>query len=302
VLRVLVDVGAPVAAGQTLATLEGPDVTSALARYRTAVARETAARKALERAERLLEVAAISRGERDSRQAEAEAASSEAEAARQDLERLGLDLDPHAATDPGKPSEVRVTSPLAGTVLQKSVSPGLLVDKDAPLFVVAALGQVWAVMDVYEKDLGRLQAPGEAEVRSDAYPGDVFKGRLTLVEPAIDEGTRTAHARVVLDNRAGKLRPGLTVTADLPVREESGATRESVTVPADAVQKVSGTPAVFLEKEEGHYVVAPVEVGDESGGLAEIRKGIAKGDRVVVAGAFVLKSELLKKSLAAGEE
>jgi cobalt-zinc-cadmium efflux system membrane fusion protein len=300
VLRVFVDVGTPVQAGETLATLEGPDVTGALARYRTAVAREAVARKALERADRLLEVSAISRGERDARQADAEAAASEAEAARQEIERLGL--DPRTAAAPGKPSEIRVTSPLAGTVLEKSVSPGLLVDKDVPLFLVAALDRVWAVMDVYEKDLGRVQVPGEAEVRSDAYPLAVFKGRLTLVEPAIDEGTRTAHARVVLDNRGGRLKPGLTVTADLPVHEGSGAAaREAVAVPADAVQKLSGMTAVFVEKEEGHYALTPVEVGDESGGLVEIRKGLAKGDRVVVSGAFVLKSELLKKSLA-GEE
>jgi membrane fusion protein, heavy metal efflux system len=294
VLRVLVDVGASVQAGQALATLEGPDVTGALSRYRTAIAREAVAKKALERADRLLEITAISRAERDARQADAEAAASEADAARQDVERLGL--DPRSSGDSGRPSEIRVTSPLAGTVLEKSVSPGLLVEKDVPLFVVAGLARVWAVMDVYEKDLGRIRVPGEAEVRSEVYPAEVFKGRLTLVEPAIDEGTRTARARVVLDNRAGRLKPGLTVTADLPVHEESGA-RESVAVPAGAVQKVSGTTAVFVEKEDGRYVLTPVEAGDESGALVEIRKGLEKGDRVVVGGAFVLKSELLKKSL-----
>src|SRR5262249_8169066 len=219
VVRVLVDVGTPVAAGSTLATLEGADVTGALARFRTAAAREAVARKSVDRAERLLEVSAISRAERDARQAEAEAAAREAGAARQDLERLGL--DPKDATASGKPSETRVVSPLAGTVLERSVTPGLLVEKDAALFTVAGLDRVWAVMDVYEKDLGRLQVPGDAEVRSDAYPGEVFAGRLVLVEPAIDEGTRTAHARVVIDNKARKLKPGLTVTADLPVREEA---------------------------------------------------------------------------------
>lgn len=184
-------------------------------------------------------------------------------------------------------------------MLERSVSPGLLLEKDAPAFVIAALDEVWAVVDVYERDLGRIREKGEVEVRSDAYPDEVFRGRLALLEPGVDEGTRTAHARVVLANPAGKLRPGLTVTAELPLRAASGG--ENLAVPVDALQKIAGLPAVFVEKEPGRYELRSVEVGSESGGFVEVTRGLGRGEKVVVAGAFVLKSELLKKSMA-GEE
>jgi cobalt-zinc-cadmium efflux system membrane fusion protein len=298
VLQVFVDIGESVEDGQTLCTLEGPDVTGAFSRYRTAVAREGVARGAAARAERLLAATAISRAERDARVAEAEAASSEAEAARQDLVRLGL--DPSAAVGSGRPSEFRLVSPLRGTVLGKSVAPGLVVEKDAPAFEIAALQEVWAIVDVYEKDLGQIQGTGDAEVATDAYPGEVFRGRLSLVEPVIDEGTRTAHARIVLENRQGKLRPGLTVTAELPLRGAKAS--EAIAVPAAAVQKIAGQVAVFVESEPGHFALRPVETGRESEGRIEIVHGLEQNEKVVVAGAFVLKSELLKKTLAGAEE
>ncbi len=293
VIRVAADVGARVAAGDILAVLEGPDATSALARHRTAVARETAARKALERADHLLELQAISRADRDARRADAEAASAEAEGARQDLSRLGL--DPAAATEVGRPAEIAVRAPLAGTVLERSISPGLLVEKGAPLFVVASLSPVWAVVDVYEKDLGGLSDRGTVEVKSDAQPGERFRGRLALIEPALDLASRVAHVRVILDNPAGKLRPGQFVTADLPLKAGPGA--PALSIPSDAVQRFSGVTAVFVEGEAGHYELRPIEVGRETQGAVEVRSGLEAGDKVVIRGAFLLKSELLKGSL-----
>jgi cobalt-zinc-cadmium efflux system membrane fusion protein len=295
VLRVLVDLGSRVDQGQPLATLEGSDATAALARRRTAAAREAAARRALERADRLLEIQAISRADRDARLADAEAASAEAEAAQQDLARLGLGGG--GATEPGRPAELTIIASLAGTVLERSVSPGLLVEKEASLFVIAGLAQVWAVVDVYEKDLGDVADHGEAEVRTDADPEMVFKGRVALVEPALDAASRVAHVRLVLDNVAGKLRPGLLVTAALPRKSSPGG--EGLAVPRDAVQRISGLPAVFVEREGDRFELRSIEIGRESGGMVEVLKGLEGGEKVVVRGAFMLKSELLKGTLEA---
>ena len=291
VIRVTVDVGAHVAAGDTLAVLEGPDATAALARHRTASAREAAARKALERADHLVELQAISRAERDARRAEAEAASAEAEASRQDLSRLGLEP---ASTETGRPAEVAVRAPLAGTVLERSISPGLLVEKGAPLFVVASLSPVWAMADVYEKDLGGLSEHGEAEVKSDTH-GERFQGWLALIEPGVDMTSRVAHVRVTVDNPAGKLRPGQFVTVDLPLKTSPGAL--GLSIPADAVQHISGVTAAFVQGEAGHYELRSIEVGREAQGAVEVKQGLEAGDRVVIRGAFLLKSELLKGSL-----
>jgi cobalt-zinc-cadmium efflux system membrane fusion protein len=301
IVAVLADLGDSVRAGLPLARLEGPEVTAAIARYRSASARENVSREALARAERLLEMKAISRAERDRRRAEAEAETAEVEAARQDLVRLGI--EPAAATSAAQPAEnpaeLTVTAPLSGVVLERNISPGLLVEKDAPLFAIAELSRVWAVADVYEKDLGQLQESGEVEVKTDAYPGEVFTGRIALVEPALDEASRTAHVRVVLDNRAGRLRPGLFVTVAIPLAGASDL--EATAVPEAALQKISGVPAVFVESAPGHFELRPVEIGREAHGMVEIRHGLRDGERVAAAGAFVLKSELLKGAIE-GEE
>lgn len=298
VVQLRVDVGERVKQGQTLATIEGPEVTAALARHRTATARELATRVALERAERLLEIKAISRAVVDLRRAEHHSAAAEAEAARQDLVRLGL--APDAAMEQfGNTSEFPVLAPMSGVVLRRNVSPGLLVEREASIFEIADLSTVWALADVYEKDLGQVEARGSVEVRTDAYPDNVFPGRIELIEPALDEASRTAHVRVVLDNGSGRLRPGMFVTVAIPLRGASEV--QATAVPAEAIQKISGLPAVFVEKAPGEYELRPVETGREAHGMVEIRHGLHEGERVVAQGAFVLKSELLK-GMIGGEE
>jgi cobalt-zinc-cadmium efflux system membrane fusion protein len=298
VLQVLPDVGQHVEAGERLATIEGPEVTTVLARHRTAAARAAASRKSVERAERLLELKALSKAEVEVRKAESEAAEAEASAARQDVLRLGLDPD-STNTNPDSPSQLSVTAPLAGVVMERAVSPGLLVEKDAPLFLIADLSRVWALADIYEKDLGQIREEGEVEVQTDAYPGEVFNGRIALIEPAMDEASRTAHVRVVLDNRSGRLRPGLFVTVAVPLRGASEI--EATAVPAGAVQKILGLPVVFIQTQPGRFELRPVETGREAHGMIEIRHGLHEGEQVVAEGAFILKSELLKGTIA-GEE
>jgi len=298
VVRVLVDVGDRVRAGQPLVTIEGSEVTAVLARYRTASARGEAARRSLERAEKLLEIKAISGAEVETRRSEAESASAESEAARQDLVRLGIGPGTAPPIE-GALAEFPAVAPMSGIVLTRSVSPGLLVQREASLFEIADLSQVWAVVDVYEKDLGQVREQGEVEVRTDAYRDTVFPGRIALIEPTLDEASRTAHVRVLLDNRTGELRPGLFVTAAVPLRGASEV--EATAVPADSLQRISGLPAVFVERSAGLFELRPVETGREAHGLVEVLHGLDVGERVVAKGAFVLKSELLKGTIA-GEE
>lgn len=289
--RVLVDIGHRVGQGAPLATLSGPDVSATIARQRTADAKAGVARRALDRADRLLRLQAISEAERESRAADSEAADAEQAAAHQDLRALGIQ-----GTDASAVAEV--AAPMAGVVLEKSASPGLQVERDAPLFVLADLSSVWAVVDVYEKDLGQVARAGSADVRSDAYPEAVFRGSVSLVEPAIDEA-RMAQVRVVLDNRDGRLRPGLLVTVSLPLRAAAGG--QVTVVPAAAIQRLSGLTAAFVEKGPGQFELRTVQTGRERAGMVEILSGVTPGERVVVEGTFYLKGELLKHTLT-GEE
>ena len=124
-------------------------------------------------------------------------------------------------------------------------------------------------------------------------------GRIELIEPTLDEASRTAHVRVALDNHSGQLLPGLFVTVAIPLRGASEAL--ATAVPDEAVQKITGIPGVFIERERGVYELRPVETGREAHGMVEILHGLQEGDRVVSRGAFLLKSELLKSTIAGDE-
>jgi len=292
VVRVAVDVGATVKTGDTLAVIESPEANAALSRHRAAAARESVALRALERAERLLALEAISRAERDSRRADAEAAGAEAEAARRDLARLRL--------DPAS-NEARLTlmAPLAGTVFEVSVVEGGLVEKDAAVVVVADLTEVWAVVEVVEGEAARVETGGTVEVRSEAFPDQVFPGRVDLVDPSLGESSGRVRVRVVLENPSRTLKPGRFVTAQLPLAEPGA---DGPAVPSEAVQRLLGLTAVFVETAPGTFELRSVEIGREGSGRVEVRRGLRDGERVVARGAFVLKAELLKASVAMEEE
>ena len=290
---VLVDVGSRVGRGTPIATLTGPDVTATIARLQTAEAKADSARRSLERADRLLAVQAISRAERETRGAETEVASAEAVAARQDVRALNVRGRTAAAA-------ADIVAPVGGVVLEKVAAPGLQVDKDAPLFVLADLSTVWAVLDVYGKDVGNITPGAEATVQSDAYPGATWHGSVTLVEPTIDEASKMARVRVALENADGRLRPGTLVTAALPLREV--ASQAVTAVPSAAVQRLSGITSVFVEVSPGKYVLRAIEMGREVGGMVEVLGGVREGERVVVGVTFYLKGELLKATLTGDED
>ncbi len=217
------------------------------------------------------------------------------EAAKAKLVPLGLtpaEADAIAVSKTARET-LTVRSPLAGRVIEQSAVAGDAVAPGAPLFRVADLSTVWARVRVRETDLGAV-APGvDVVLRMQAYPGEEFRGRLTLLEAVMDEKTRTVEARVEAPNPAGKLRPGMFVEASIP----AGGTRRVLQVPESALQEMPTGPAVFVRTAPGTFALRPVEAGERSGARVEIVRGLAEGEEVVTAGSFVLKSELLKGSL-----
>jgi RND family efflux transporter MFP subunit len=292
VVRVAVDAGARVRTGETLFIIESSEASAALSRHTAAVGREDVAREALQRAEGLLAIDAISRSETERRRVDAEAAAAEARAARQDLRRLGVDPT-------RQDGRLEVVAPMRGTVLELSAVEGGLVERDTPLAVVGDLSRVWALVEVPVAAAGAVEPASEVEVRSPALPGAVFAGRVGLVEPVVSATTARLRVRIVLDNAGGELRPGLFVSTELPLAEPP---IEGTAVPNDAIQRFSGMSAVFLETGPGTFELRPVETGREAGGRVEVRRGLREGERVVARGSFVLKSELLKSSITAEED
>ena len=181
-----------------------------------------------------------------------------------------------------------------GTIIAKHITLGESASPDRAPFVVADLSTVWLNLSVYQRDLDLIQ-PGQ-QVRVPISGQDSFaEGRISYVTPIVEETTRTATARVVLDNAAGKWRPGMFVVGSVEVSRHEAA----VAIPRAALFMLHDQEIVFIQDEHG-FEVRAVHTGARDGQYAEILEGLHAGDRFVSAGGFTLKAELEKASFGHG--
>jgi cobalt-zinc-cadmium efflux system membrane fusion protein len=126
----------------------------------------------------------------------------------------------------------------------------------------------------------------------DALPNRHFAARVAAVGSVVDPSTRKISVRCDVTNPGGVLKPGMYVTAAVPTSGE-----ERLVVPESALQTMDEKSVVFVATDDGRFERREVNPGARSGGRVAIEKGLADGERVVVAGAFWLKSELQKSEL-----
>jgi len=181
-----------------------------------------------------------------------------------------------------------VRATLSGTALEASVLAGDWVELGANLFRLADLSTLWASLHIQEKDLSSMKAGAEAVLRSQAYPGEDFRGRLVLVGDVVDAGTRTVEGRIEVPNPSGKLKPGMYVDASIAAVGE----RAVIAVPEAAIQDDEGRSIVFVRTGERTFTRREVTAGERFAGYVEILKGLTEGETVVTSGGFLLKSEL----------
>lgn len=306
ITTVAVRVGDRVAAGQTLLTYDSITAGDLISEYRTGAAsleRATAdadvAKRSLDRADNLLELGGVAKGERERRAAEHQRALAEVNSARavvtsleRKLSRLGVSPEElegfRKGADPNAASRSAVTAPFAGVVTEVHAAPGELINPERELFTVADLSRVWLQADVYQKDIAKIRVGQDAQVTVDAYPGETFSGRVTHISDVLDPGTRTAKVRCEVANRDGRLKHQMFATLALPV----SAPRESIVIPATSVQDIDGVPTVFVRVDDEHFETRPVRIGSTFGDSVEVAEGLKTGERVVTEGALMLKSKL----------
>ncbi len=179
-------------------------------------------------------------------------------------------------------------APFDGTIIEKHITLGEKVGDDLGVFVVADLSTVWVDLRVNQKDLPLIKKGQKAVI--EAKSGlPAASGTIGYVEPVINEQTRTALARMVLDNSSGLFRPGTFVTADVLVEKR----RAKVTVARSILQDVDNVTCVFILDEHG-FEPRPVTVGESNGEYVEIVAGLMPGEQVVTKNSFRLKAELEK--------
>ena len=226
-----------------------------------------------------------------------EAAQAEAifGSARNKLLLCGLtDEDLKAVEDTRTPQIlVPVRAPSSGTIIDSPVVRGDYVETGASLFRTSDLSLLWVHVHVFEKDLAGIGPGCEAAVRVQAYPGREFKGRLALIDPALDGKTRTVVCRVETPNAERLLKPGMYADVVLT----SASKREAVLIPEGAVQDLENKKVIFVPAGQNTFAWREVWTGGLVEGRLEIVRGLAADEAFVAEGAFLLKSEFLKKSL-----
>ena len=315
--QVHVRVGDRVRAGQPLLTYDNVEVgelvgqyLSALAAVDRAAAEADVAKRALERAAKLVEVGGLARGEYERRDAEHKRALAEVSTARatvtnveRKLQRFGLDADDRARLrsslgDAAAWSRTTVRAPFSGVVTAADVAPGEAVDAQRELFTVADLSTVWVIGDLYQKDIAAVRPGQDAVVTTEAYPGETFTGRITYVSDVLDPTTRTAKVRSEVRNRDGRLKLQMFVTMQVP----TAGTRDTLVVPAAALQQVDDDTVVFVQTGDDTFEKRVIETGLGNGGFVPVLAGLKVGERVVTDGAFMLKSKLKAASIGEAEE
>jgi cobalt-zinc-cadmium efflux system membrane fusion protein len=305
VARVHVDIGSRVTAGDLLLELDSAELASAQADYLGAIAEEALAAKAGERLATLRAAKIASEREALETEQHLEGARIRSASTRQRLVTLGLSTAEIAALAAGgaerADGRLALRAPFAGEILSLHAVRGEQVEPGSELALLGDTAKLWVWVDVYEAQLGRLETLHregalDVSVRVAAYPEREFPGRLDLLGRTMDEATRTVKSRIVLENPEGLLRPGMfaQVRLFLPGKERALA------VPADALLADEGREFVFVHHDGEYFVRRPVRAGRSWAGSVEIIEGLALGQTVATAGAFLLKSDVLRSKMGAG--
>jgi cobalt-zinc-cadmium efflux system membrane fusion protein len=198
----------------------------------------------------------------------------------------------------GSGPDMNLESPIPGVVVERHATRGENVSPDDTLFIVADLSRVWVIGRVYEQQVDRVASGMNATLSLSAFPGRSWSGQIDYVGAVLDESTRTLPVRVEIDNPDGLLRPGLYGSLRLASGQPASS---AVVVPLAAIQNLSGRTIVFTPgDEEGEFTARAVTIGRENARQAEVVAGLEPGMQVVVEGAFVLKSELMRGELGHG--
>ncbi len=300
VMRLLVQPGDRVQAGQPLALLDVPSLVaaqnglaSAHASLKEAQSGVAVARDSLRRGEILARDGSLARAEAERRRLELAAADAAAEAARTRVAELETEvrrLDPSEA-----PGEAVIASPISGAVVSVGVTPGEAVDASTEAFTVADLSVVVVLAQVPEASAALVAVGDPASVRLGSGGARAWAGKVAALSAALDPQARTLPVRIRLDNADGALRSGMFVEVTLTA--DRG--RDGVVVPAAAVQLVGDKHVAFTPAGDGRFRSRELTVGVERPDWVEVREGLSAGDEVVTAGSFALKAVLQKALLDA---
>lgn len=282
VSRIMVRIGDPVRAGQTLALVESRDASQIAADRSAASARVTLAARQLERERGLLAQGVTPRADYESAQANLAVAQADARRA---------SAAAGAARVSGDGRSVAVVSPVAGRVTNAGANLCQFVASETELFRVAHPRRLQITASVPPADAGRVREGDRVELTT--TDGHTIEGRVRSATGVVDPQSRTATVVVTPTAGGSTLAPGQLVQAR--ILASGGAAKSGVMVPQDAVQTLGSDSVVFVRTGQG-FRAQRVQIGSRSGGMVAITGGLAAGTQIAITNAFLLKAEIEKES------
>lgn len=288
---VYANIGDSVKKWQPLALIDSSELGEAQSQYLKTMSSLQVEYQSYERAKIVLEGKVISTGEFQRREAEYFSAKTEAKAAEDRLHLLGMTDEEISSI--GKrhtiDSRVAIKSPIAGTVIEKHLTNGEVVESIKTLFVIADLSNLWVIADIPERDIPKIKKGQETAVTVSSYPENIFRGKISYIGEVIDQETRSVKVRAEVENKNGILKPGMFAAIKI-----SAGKKDVLAIPASAVQREGEKTIVFVLKDENSFEKRVVEIRSPLDGFHEVISGVKEGEKVVIKGAFTLKSEGLK--------
>jgi cobalt-zinc-cadmium efflux system membrane fusion protein len=288
-----VAVGQTVRAGQVLATLHSTELGNAQLSLLKATAQRELAVKAADRARQLLAADVIGSAELQRRDSELKVAEAEQRAAVDQLRVMGMSQSAVARTI--ETGAITSTSPVvatvSGTIVERRVNRGQVVQPADVMFIVADLSRVWVVAQVPEAQISRVRPglPVRIEVTGASEP---LRGRVAWIADTVNPETRTVTVRTEVGNPARELKPAMLANVTI-----EPAPVERLVVPTSAVVRESNLDHVFVKQPDGRYRLTRVTLADETGGLRPVISGLEPGVEVVADGAFHLNNERKRAEL-----
>jgi cobalt-zinc-cadmium efflux system membrane fusion protein len=289
VSRLLVSPGDQVKAGDPLAEVDSPDFASAISAYRKALATAQTTRRLADMDKDLLQHNGVAQREEEQAQTDAANAEADRDAALQAL--VSLNVDPQAIKDlqEGRPVSRpggMIRSPIAGTVVEKLITPGeLLTAGTTPCFTVADLSRVWVMAQLFGSDLASVSVGDPAEVESGIATNN-FSGTVDNISALVNPDTRSVMVRVVVENPGDFLKKQMYVRVRIRARQES----TGLLVPVSAILRDDeNLPFVYVLQTDGSYARRHVTLGYRAGDQYDIADGLQTGDQIVVDGAIFVQ-------------
>jgi cobalt-zinc-cadmium efflux system membrane fusion protein len=286
VVKIAVQPGDTVKSGQPLAWLDSPDYGSAVTDAAKAEADLRQKQAAYERAQILFNGQVLAR--KDLESAEADIAQAQAERRRAVLRLRNLSQGANEGAGTGE--RVALRAPIAGVVAERQINPGAEIrpDTPGPQFVVSDLANLWVMIDLPERYLGKVHVGQRVDLELDAFPNEVFQARVASIGAALDPTSRRVPVRCELPNPGGRLKPEMFARATLIADSQ----RQVLRVPNSALVMTGLYYFVFVETAPGRLEKRRVDVSIQDRDYSIVKAGLKAGERIVTSGALLINSEL----------